>query len=109
MTDGVINNPPWSIITLINGWEAGTVPLAVNATLDGLINIRGVITRASGSGNQAVGILPIAYRPRTNKRMFDINNSGSPVLVDININGNIYVKAGASFTGSVYLDVAILK
>lgn len=109
LDSGVIDSPPWLPLTLINGWTASAT-LAVNATSDGLVSIRGEITRSSGSGNQNCAILPPEFRPRTGKRLMALNNTGSVVTVIVSsTDGSVYVEAGGSFSGTVYIDITFLR
>lgn len=109
LDDGVIDNPPWLLLSVINGWLAGSNAPAVNATSDGQVSIRGEITRSSGSGNQVAFILPGTFRPKSFKRLIAISDLGNTVPVVINsTTGSVYVEAGGAFTGTIYVDLTFL-
>lgn len=69
---------------------------------------RGQLLGSSGSGNQSCGMLPPQFRPRTEKRITVPASDGFKLCV-INTGGDIYVEAGGSFTGTIYMDISFLR
>jgi hypothetical protein len=102
---------PWQTLTLLNGFSAyGTAPACMKDT-NGYVRLRGSSYKAMPRANQAIVVLPAAFRPAANVRHVVPSPIGPPFDVeDVNLriltNGEVYSDASDSgvdiFSGALF-------
>lgn len=89
----------WSNITVGGAWTAGT-PVPQYRTRDGVVFLRGRVSRASGS-NATAGTIPTAGRPVSDLTVL-VRSANSPVQLTIGANGVLTV-GGAYVNGDAVI------
>lgn len=88
----------WANVTLLNNWGlyAGTGsswgPLAYRR-FNGLVHIRGLLTKTVGGTAEAVGVLPVGFRPGVTM-LCSVRSAGGETRLDVQSDGVIVYPEG---------------
>lgn len=81
----------WTQMTLVSGWQGYDVNTwgtgQFYRTNDGIVHLRGLLRRTSGSSNTICN-LPVGYRP-PHSHMFVVAGSGGVGRIDVSTNGDV--------------------
>ena len=95
--NSIITIPVWATYQFQNLWAnygGSYTPAGFTKNSDGVIILRGMVKKASGTlvQNEVIGTLPVGYRP-AQRIIFQISSGSTDGRIDINSSGDIKVYA----------------
>ena len=84
----------WQLLTLQNGWQHHREynNVQYSKSLDGVVYLRGVMTKGSASYGTVIAQLPVEFRPLHSTYVFAMNDDFSVAALCILTSGNIVVR-----------------
>lgn len=92
---------PFSGISFLNNWTAGTHTVGYKKFENGLVEIRGNCTAGVGSLGNVAFNLPIGYRPTQQKVFTCVTTTNALAIVIVDTNGNVSPNVPGGAVGAV--------